>query len=94
MPHWAKGAFRRGRPGAFGGGGWGPVATPTLLTAGKVEPRIAVGSVSTAEFFVTTAASVGFLIGIGGEGVRAPYVLALMAGGVVAVRRVRGREDG
>jgi uncharacterized protein len=69
---------------AVGGGGWGPVATPTLLTAGKVEPRIAVGSVSTAEFFVTTAASVGFLIGIGGEGVRAPYVLALMAGGVVA----------
>jgi uncharacterized membrane protein YfcA len=69
---------------AVGGGGWGPVATPTLLTAGKVQPRIAVGSVSTAEFFVTTAASVGFLVGIGGEGVRAPYVLALMAGGVVA----------
>jgi uncharacterized membrane protein YfcA len=69
---------------AVGGGGWGPVATPTLLTAGKVEPRITVGSVSTAEFFVTTAASVGFLVGIGGEGVRAPYVLALMAGGVVA----------
>src|SRR5918995_5819580 len=69
---------------AVGGGGWGPVATPTLLTAGRVEPRIAVGSVSTAEFFVTTAASVGFLVGIGGEGVRAPYVLALMAGGVVA----------
>jgi uncharacterized membrane protein YfcA len=69
---------------AIGGGGWGPVATPTLLTAGKVEPRLTIGSVSTSEFFVTTAASVGFLVGLGGEGVNASYVLALMAGGVVA----------
>ena len=69
---------------AVGGGGWGPVATPTLLTAGKLEPRVTIGSVSTSEFFVTTAASVGFLVGLGGEGVNATYVLALMAGGVVA----------
>jgi uncharacterized membrane protein YfcA len=69
---------------AVGGGGWGPVATPTLLTAGKVEPRVTIGSVSTSEFFVTTAASAGFLVGLGGEGVNAGYVLALMAGGVVA----------
>lgn len=69
---------------AVGGGGWGPVATPTLLTAGKVDPRVTIGSVSASEFFVTVSASAGFLVGLGGEGVNASYVLALMAGGVVA----------
>jgi uncharacterized protein len=69
---------------AVGGGGWGPVATPTLLAAGKVEPRVTIGSVSTSEFFVTVAASAGFLVSLHGEGVNASYVLALMAGGVVA----------
>jgi uncharacterized protein len=69
---------------AVGGGGWGPVATPTLLTVGKVEPRLAIGSVSAAELIVSLAASAGFLFGLSGEGVEAPLVLALLAGGVVA----------
>jgi uncharacterized membrane protein YfcA len=69
---------------ATGGGGWGPVATPTLLVSGKVEPRKVIGSVDTSEFIVAVAASVGFLIGIGNEGVRLGYVLALLAGGLVA----------
>jgi uncharacterized membrane protein YfcA len=69
---------------ATGGGGWGPVATPTLLVSGRVEPRKVIGSVDTSEFLVATAASLGFLFGIGGEGVKAGYVLALLAGGVVA----------
>jgi uncharacterized protein len=69
---------------AVGGGGWGPVATPTLLTVGKVEPRVAIGSVSAAELIVSLAASAGFLFGIGGEGIEAPLVLALLAGGVVS----------
>jgi uncharacterized protein len=69
---------------AVGGGGWGPVATPTLLAAGRVEPRLVIGSVSAAELLVTVAASAGFLIGLGGEGIEAPLVLALLAGGVVA----------
>jgi uncharacterized protein len=69
---------------AVGGGGWGPVATPTLLAAGRVEPRLVIGSVSAAELLVTVAASAGFLIGLGGEGVEAPLVLALLAGGAVA----------
>ena len=37
---------------ATGGGGWGPVATPTLLSTGKVEPRKVIGSVDTSEFLV------------------------------------------
>lgn len=69
---------------ASGGGGWGPVATPTLLVSGRVEPRKVIGSVDTSEFLVAVAASVGFLIGIGNEGVRLGFVLALLAGGLVA----------
>jgi uncharacterized protein len=60
------------------------VATPTLLTAGRLEPRMVIGSVSASELLVTLAASAGFLIGIGGEGIQASLVLALLAGGVVA----------
>ena len=69
---------------ATGGGGWGPVATPTLLVSGRVEPRKVIGSVDTSEFLVALAASLGFLIGIGNEGVKAGYVLALLAGGLLA----------
>jgi uncharacterized membrane protein YfcA len=69
---------------ATGGGGWGPVATPTLLVSGRVAPRKVIGSVDTSEFLVAAAASVGFFIGIGNEGVRLGYVLALLAGGLLA----------
>lgn len=69
---------------AVGGGGWGPVATPTLLAAGRVEPRLVIGSVSAAELLVTLAASAGFLVGLGAQGIEVPLVLALLAGGVVA----------
>ena len=50
---------------ATGGGGWGPVATPALLSGGRLEPRKVIGSVDTSEFAVSAAASLGFLIGIG-----------------------------
>jgi len=69
---------------AVGGGGWGPVATPTLLAAGRVEPRLVIGSVSAAELLVTLAASAGFLAGLGGQGVELPLVVALLVGGSVA----------
>jgi uncharacterized membrane protein YfcA len=69
---------------ATGGGGWGPVATPSLLVSGRVEPRKVIGSVDTSEFLVATAASIGFFVGIGNEGVRLGYVLALLAGGMIA----------
>src|SRR5215217_772115 len=69
---------------ATGGGGWGPVATPTLLVSGRVEPRKVIGSVDTSEFMVAAAASVGFFVGIGNEGVKAGYVVALLTGGLLA----------
>src|SRR5215217_2339153 len=39
---------------AFGGGGWGPVATPTLLSSGRMEPRKIIGTVDTSEFVIAT----------------------------------------
>ncbi len=49
---------------AIGGGGWGPMATSTLLAQGT-PPRQTVGSVNAAEFFVTTAITVTFISGLG-----------------------------
>ncbi len=45
---------------AIGGGGWGPTVTTTLVGSG-VEPRKAIGSSNTAEFFVAVAVSSAFL---------------------------------
>lgn len=69
---------------ATGGGGWGPALTPTLLATGKMEPRKVVGSVDTSEFLVAFAASIGFLLALGSQGISWSLVAALLAGGVVA----------
>ncbi|BCB88447.1 sulfite exporter TauE/SafE family protein [Phytohabitans suffuscus] len=69
---------------ATGGGGWGPVATPSLLVSGRMEPRKVIGSVDTSEFVVAGAASAGFLIGLGSEGFVLPTVAALLVGGLIA----------
>lgn len=69
---------------AVGGGGWGPVSTPSLIAWGRMEPRKAVGSVDTSEFLVSVAASIGFLMALGRSGIELTVVLALLAGGVVA----------
>jgi uncharacterized membrane protein YfcA len=49
---------------ATGGGGWGPVTTSTLIGSGHA-PRQTVGSVNTAEFFVTVAAAATFFAELG-----------------------------
>lgn len=69
---------------ATGGGGWGPIATPSLLLSGRLEPRKVIGSVATSEFVVALAASGGFLLSLGTSGISVPLVGALLAGGVVA----------
>ncbi|MFN3229501.1 MAG: sulfite exporter TauE/SafE family protein [Asticcacaulis sp.] len=45
---------------AIGGGGWGPTVTSTMVGAG-LEPRKAVGTVNTSEFFVTCVISATFI---------------------------------
>lgn len=69
---------------ATGGGGWGPVGTPAILSSGRLEPRKVIGSIDTSEFLVSVAASVGFLIALSSQGINFAWVLALLAGGLVA----------
>lgn len=69
---------------ATGGGGWGPMSTSSLLTAGRTAPRTVIGSVDTSEFMVTVAASIGFLIGLGSAGVNWLAVGGLLLGGIFA----------
>jgi uncharacterized membrane protein YfcA len=45
---------------AVGGGGWGPTVSSTLVAAGQ-EPRRAIGTVNTAEFFLSVAISAAFV---------------------------------
>lgn len=69
---------------ATGGGGWGPVTTPTLISSGTLHPRKVIGSVSTAEFVTTLSASVGFLVGLAGEALDWRVIAGLLIGGVIA----------
>jgi uncharacterized membrane protein YfcA len=69
---------------ATGGGGWGPVGTPAILASGRLEPRRVIGSIDTSEFLVSLAASLGFLLALGSEGVNATWVAALLIGGAIA----------
>lgn len=69
---------------ATGGGGWGPVTTPTLLADGRMPPNRVIGTVNTSEFLVALAASLGFLLGLGTAGIDLGIVLALLVGGVIA----------
>lgn len=68
---------------AIGGGGWGPICTPSLVLTG-IEPNKAVGSVNLAEFFITIAIVSTFLVLIGSEKFRWDLVFALLIGGVIA----------
>ena len=68
---------------ATAGGGWGPIGTPALLASGRMEPRKVIGSVSTSEFVVTLAASIGFLTALGFSGIQWQIVIGLLVGGVI-----------
>lgn len=69
---------------AMGGGGWGPIGTPTLLSTGRMEPRKVIGSIDTSELLVALGASAGFLIALDSENLDYAWVGALLAGGLVA----------
>jgi uncharacterized protein len=69
---------------AAGGGGWGPISTPTLLSSGRMKPRKVVGTVDTSEFVVALAASLGFLLALSFAEIPWQVVGALLVGGVVA----------
>jgi uncharacterized membrane protein YfcA len=67
---------------AAGGGGWGPVVTSNLLVQGA-NPRKTIGTVNTAEFFVTVTISATFIAALGWEAFTVA-TLGLLIGGVAA----------
>src|SRR5918999_116741 len=69
---------------AAGGGGWGPISTPTLPSSGRMEPRKIIGTVDTSEFVVALAASIGFLFALTLAQIPWVVVGALLVGGVIA----------
>lgn len=66
---------------SVGGGGWGPIVTSTLLGRGR-NPRYTIGSVNAAEFAVSFASGITFMLfgGINGWQV----IIGLILGGVIA----------
>ena len=75
---------------ATGGGGWGPVGTPAILASGRMEPRKVIGSIDTSEFLVAIAASLGFLLALGTQGVDFTWALALLSVAPSPLRSPRG----
>jgi uncharacterized membrane protein YfcA len=70
---------------ATGGGGWGPIGTPTLLATGKLPKNKVVGSIDTSEFLVALAAVLGFVISLKGQHIDiVKTVLPLLIGGIIA----------
>jgi len=66
---------------ALGGGGWGPIVASNLIHKGKT-PQLSIGTVNTAEFFVSFFGAGIFLFFLGLEAWKP--ILGLMLGGVVA----------
>ena len=62
LPRWITAPF--GLVGGFldaiGGGGWGPTVTSSLIASGQ-DARKSIGTVNTAEFFLTVAVSATFV---------------------------------
>ncbi|MBC6610176.1 sulfite exporter TauE/SafE family protein [Hymenobacter sp. BT507] len=76
---------------SFGGGGWGPLVTSTLIANGRT-PQYVIGSVSLTEFFVTFASALTFFATLGVT--HWQIVLGLIVGGVTAApfaARLAGR---
>jgi hypothetical protein len=67
---------------AAGGGGWGAVVTSNLLVQGT-SPRKTIGTVNTAEFFLTVTISATFIAALGWEAFTRATV-GLLIGGVLA----------
>ncbi|MCU0379578.1 MAG: TSUP family transporter [Chitinophagaceae bacterium] len=66
---------------SFGGGGWGPIVTTTLITKGR-SPKYVIGSVSLTEFFVTLSSAFTFFTLLGVS--HWQTIFALIIGGLVA----------
>lgn len=79
--HIGKLGFIGGMMDAFGGGGWGPIVTSTLLSKGR-KTNYVIGTVSMSEFFVTLAAAIVFFSNLGVSNIE--IISGLIIGGVLA----------
>ncbi|KAA3439665.1 TSUP family transporter [Rufibacter hautae] len=66
---------------SFGGGGWGPLVTSTLIAKGRT-PRFVIGTVSITEFFVTFASALTFFTMLGLSHLE--VIVGLVIGGMLA----------
>jgi uncharacterized membrane protein YfcA len=66
---------------AIGGGGWGPIATPTLILR-NANPKHVIGSVNFAEFFVAFSIALTFLLSL--PPLDLAIVLPMIVGGILA----------
>lgn len=73
--------FTGGFCDAIGGGGWGPIVTSNLIFRGKT-PKETIGTVNTAEFFVTFFSTGVFLFFVGVDSWK--IILGLIIGGIIA----------
>ncbi|WP_046173358.1 sulfite exporter TauE/SafE family protein [Domibacillus indicus] len=69
---------------ASGGGGWGPIATPALLSQKGMEPRKVIGTVAASEFAIAVSATIGFMISLGPDKINWLWAGAIMLGGIIA----------
>ncbi len=82
---------------AAGGGGWGPVVTSNLLVQGS-EPRKTIGTVNTAEFFLTVTISLAFIATLGIEAFTIAAIGLIIGGlmaaplGAILVRRIQAQK--
>ncbi len=67
---------------AAGGGGWGAIVTSNLLVQGS-NPRKTIGTVNTAEFFLTVTISATFIVAMGWQAFTTATI-GLLIGGVCA----------
>ena len=67
---------------AAGGGGWGAIVTSNLLVQGS-NPRKTIGTVNTAEFFLTVTISATFIAALGWEAFTTATI-GLLIGGMLA----------
>lgn len=81
LNHVGKLALVGGFVDATGGGGWGPVVTTTLVGRGN-NPRMTIGTVNTAEFFIAVATATSFALM--SELSHLPLIAGLVFGGLFA----------
>ena len=74
--------FTAGFLDTLGGGGWGPIGTPSLILSGS-EPNKAVGTIEFTEPFVSLAAVITFGVTIGFESFMWNMTIPMIIGGLI-----------